>query len=192
MILIFFLNSPSFILLLIPPIISLLMHLHLFFLSLPFIQQNPDSRTSTHLTTFGGFWKIRSTNLPILFLLHLLILSNYYLSCGVYYLSFFGSFRSKNFEFPLWKRRNDQICWKGLSFYTHTTFSLLQPNHYFVDSLLDNILEYLTIICVMSIRIMVLIIPFLLKFFSRRDSIISYQLKSALSPTNSQRFCRPW
>jgi hypothetical protein len=82
------------------------------------------------------------------------------LSCGVYYLSFFGSFRSKNFEFPLWKRRNDQICWKGLSFYTHTTFSLLQPNHYFVDSLLDNILEYLTIICVMSIRIMVLIIPF--------------------------------
>ena len=55
MILIFFLNSPSFIFLLIPPIISFLMHLLCFFLPLPFIQQNSDSGTSAHLTTFGGF-----------------------------------------------------------------------------------------------------------------------------------------
>jgi len=63
-----------------------------------------------------------------------------------------------------------------MSFYTHTTFSFLQPNLSFVDSLLDDISKNFAIISVMSIRIMVFAIPFLLELFSRRDLMISSQL----------------
>jgi hypothetical protein len=63
-----------------------------------------------------------------------------------------------------------------MTIYTHTTFSFLQPNSSFVDGLLDDIPEYFAIICVMGIRVIILAIPFLLKFFSRSYPMISYQL----------------
>jgi hypothetical protein len=63
-----------------------------------------------------------------------------------------------------------------MTFYTHTTFSLLQPNSSFINNLLDHILEDFTIISVMSIRIMVLAIPFPLKLFSQRYPMIPCQL----------------
>ena len=63
-----------------------------------------------------------------------------------------------------------------MSFYTDTTLSFFQPNLSFLDSLLDSISKNFAIICVMSIRIMVLTVPFLLKFFSPRNPMISSQL----------------
>jgi len=53
-----------------------------------------------------------------------------------------------------------------MTFYTHTTFSLLQPNSSFVDGLLDNIPDDLAIIGIIGSGILIFVVPFLLEFFS--------------------------
>jgi hypothetical protein len=106
-------------------IFSFLLNLFLFFLTLPFIQQDSRGRTSACCTSFRSFKLIVSAILLILFCLYLPIFFSQYLFLRINSLSFLGSFWGKYFKIPSWKRWSNHICGKRMAFNTHTATFLL-------------------------------------------------------------------